>query len=341
MIISVIGGGSWGTALANFLAGLNHDVRLWALEPEIVDDIRNNQANSVFLPGVVLNESIRATTNFKTALSGTELVLSVVPTQFVRSVLVRMRDFLPQNVIMVSASKGIENTTLCRVTEIFKDELRGRVGASRILVLAGPSFAKEVARSQPTAAVIAGKDINLAAKIQHEFSSDLFRLYTSDDLIGLEICGAIKNVIALASGACTGLGLGDNSRAALITRGIAEIARLVTKMGGRSQTVAGLAGVGDMVLTCTSTTSRNFSFGYRLGRGEKPQNITDSMRMIAEGVKTSISAVALAEREGVEMPICQAIYAVIYEGLPPLEAVRQLMTRGLRHEWEPEPGEVP
>ena len=333
MKISVIGGGSWGTALATFLAGKKHDVILWALEPEIVDDIRANQTNSVFLPGVVLHDSLRATTDFKTALSDADLVLSVVPTQYVRSVIVRMRDHIPKGVTFVSASKGIENITLCRVTEIFREELRGITGENKLFVLAGPSFAKEVARSQPTAAVVAGKDLDLAADIQSEFSSDLFRLYTSDDVVGVEVCGAIKNVIALASGACAGLGLGDNTRAALITRGIAEIARLVATMGGRSQTVAGLAGVGDMVLTCTSTTSRNYSFGYRLGRGEKPKNITDSMRMIAEGVKTSISAVALAKREGVEMPICKAIYDIIYEGLPPLEAVRQLMTRGLKHEW--------
>jgi glycerol-3-phosphate dehydrogenase (NAD(P)+) len=341
MRISIIGGGSWGTALAGYLAGLHHDIRLWALEPEVVEDIRSNRKNTVFLPGVVLPESISATCDLQEALKGAEVLLSAVPTQFVRSVILRMLDHIPTEATIISASKGIENETLMCVSEIFKEELSNAGRSHTLFSLAGPCFAKEVARHQPTAGVIAGADQEVAAEIQKTFSSELFRFYTSDDVIGVEICAAIKNVIAIASGACAGLGLGDNTRAALITRGLAEITRLVGAMGGRNRTVAGLAGVGDMVLTCTSTTSRNYSFGYRLGRGEKAEAITASMKMIAEGVKTSLSAVALAVRENVEMPISKAIYEVIYEGLPPLEAVRQLMTRGLKHEWESEPGDVP
>jgi len=338
--IAVIGGGSWGTALAAYLAGLEHDVRLWVLEPEVLQEIESSRTNSNFLPGIELPSSIRPTNDLEEALDGAETILSVVPTQFVRSVVVRMRDFIPPDAIIISASKGIENGSLCRVSEIFNEELPGE-RQSGTLVLAGPCFAKEVARSQPTAGVIAGDDYDAALRIQKAFSSELFRFYTSDDLVGVEICGAVKNVIALASGVITGLGLGDNTRAALITRGLAETARLSKSLGGRVRTVAGLAGIGDMVLTCTSKTSRNFSVGFRLGAGETLEEITSSMKMIAEGVKTTISTATLAEREGIEMPICSAMYDILYKGLEPREAVRMLMTRGLKHEWEPEPGEVP
>jgi glycerol-3-phosphate dehydrogenase (NAD(P)+) len=227
-----------------------------------------------------------------------------------------------------------------RVTEIYREELTGDGQLDHdLLVLAGPCFAKEVARNQPTAGVLASANYPAAEALQEAFSSELFRFYTIRDVTGVELCGALKNVIALASGAISGLGLGDNTRAALITRGLAEIARLATVLGGRRRTVAGLAGVGDMVLTCTSSTSRNFSVGYRLGQGETLEQITSSMKMVAEGVSTTISAVALAEREKVEMPICRAMFDILYRGLHPRDAVRSLMTRGLKHEWEPEIGE--
>ena len=339
MRIGVIGGGSWGTALAAYLARLNHRVALWALEPEVVGEINAEHTNNTFLPGVTLPERLLANSDPARVLDGAEVVLSVVPTQYVRSVIAAMRNDIPPEAVFVSASKGIENNTLKRVTEIVLEELPG-TPPDKLMVLGGPCFAKEVVRKQPTAGVLAcGSNSPALAVIQEAFSSELFRFYASDDVVGVEICAAIKNVIALASGAISGLGLGDNTRAALITRGLAEIARLVKAMGGRSRTVAGLAGVGDMVLTCTSMTSRNFSVGYRLGEGESLDDITKSMKMIAEGVKTAISAVALAEREGVDMPICAAMYAILYRNLPPADAVRMLMTRGLKHEWEPESGE--
>ena len=339
MRIGVIGGGSWGTALAAYLARLDHQVALWAFEPEVVEEINTSHTNRVFLPDVALPESLVANGNHAEVLAGADVVLSVVPTQHVRSVIESMRDSIPRDAVLVSASKGIENKTLRRVTEIIREELPD-IPPERLLVLGGPCFAKEVIRRQPTAGVLACEcNSSALAEIQEVFSSELFRFYTSDDVVGVEICAAIKNVIALASGAISGLALGDNTRAALITRGLAEIARLVKAMGGRSRTVSGLAGVGDMVLTCTSMTSRNFSVGYRLGEGESLDEITKSMKMIAEGVKTTISAVALAERMGVDMPICAAMYAILYQNLPPAEAVRMLMTRGLKNEWETDTGE--
>lgn len=332
MRVAVIGGGSWGTALAVHLAGCGHHVRIWAYEDEVVEDINRNHENTVFLKGAKIPEEVFAYSDFPSILDDTELLLSVVPSQFVRSVVKKMAKHVPPNALIVSATKGIENETLSRVTEIYKEELGDR-GNNRICVLCGPSFATEVVKRMPTAVVAASENIEDAVEVQKAFSNDYFRVYSDDDVLGVEICGAVKNVIALASGAVTGLGLGDNTKAALITRGLAEISRLVTIMGGKRRTVAGLAGVGDMVLTCTSTTSRNFSVGVRLGEGESLEEITSSMKMIAEGVRTTKSVSSLAQRYGVEMPISQAMYSILYEGLPPQEAVRQLMTRDLKQEW--------
>ncbi len=337
MRVAVIGAGSWGTALAVHLAGLGHRVRLWAREPEVVEEVRNEGFNSAFLPEIPIPEGVKVTGRLDEALEEAEILLSVVPSQFVRSIARRMRPHLPAGTLIVSATKGIENDTLARMDAVFREEL-GEEAASRFSALTGPSFAKEVARRHPTVVVAAAENPDDAAQAQSALASEYFRVYTIDDVTGALVCGAVKNVIALASGTVSGLGFGDNTRAALITRGLAETARLVKAVGGRRRTVAGLAGIGDMVLTCTSTTSRNFSVGQRLGRGESLEQITFSMQMIAEGVETTRAVAALAKQEGVEMPISEAMYGILYEGLRPRDAVRRLMTRELKSEWEPEPG---
>jgi glycerol-3-phosphate dehydrogenase (NAD(P)+) len=333
MNISVIGGGSWGTALAGYLSGIGHDIRLWALESEVVNEINSKHTNETFLAGAILPESLRATNSLAEALADTTYVLSVVPTQFLRSVVERMKNYIVSGTTIISASKGIENKTLLTPVEIYRDCLPGNLDFA-VAALAGPSFAKEVIRNHPTAVVLACEQDDTAVEVQNHFSSDIMRIYTSYDIVGVELCGAVKNVIALASGAVAGLGFGDNTRAALITRGITEISRLVKAMGGNRRTVAGMAGLGDMVLTCTSSTSRNYTVGYRLGSGEKLEDITASMKMIAEGVNTTKSVASLAEREGVDLPISLAMYDVLYNNLSPVDAVRRLMTRELKHEWE-------
>jgi glycerol-3-phosphate dehydrogenase (NAD(P)+) len=330
---AVIGGGSWGTALAAHLSRLGHAVRLWVLEPEVAEEINEEHSNKLFLPGVEIPAAVKATNALDGALEGVEVLVSVVPSQFVRSVVRKMKDFVPDDLLIISATKGIEIDSLAPMSRVFLEELGGQK-SRRFVALAGPSFAKEVARLHPTAVVVAAENTADAVSVQQALSSDYFRIYTTGDLVGVEVCGAVKNVIAIASGILTGLGFGDNTKAALITRGLAEIARLVMSLGGLRRTVAGLAGVGDMVLTCTSTTSRNFTLGLRLGKGESLEEITASTAMIAEGVKTTRSVTALAKRLGLEMPISEAVHAILYEGLQPREAVRLLMTRELKDEWE-------
>jgi glycerol-3-phosphate dehydrogenase (NAD(P)+) len=330
---AVVGGGSWGSALAVHLSRLGHSVRLWVLEPEVAEEINKGHSNKLFLPGVEIPAAVKATNALDEAAEGAEVLVSVVPSQFVRSVVQRLRDFVPADLLIISATKGIEIDSLAPMSRVFLEEL-GEKKCRRFVALAGPSFAKEVARGHPTAVVVASENTTDAVSVQQAVSSDYFRIYTTGDLMGVEVCGAVKNVIAIASGIQTGLGFGDNTKAALITRGLAEIARLVMSLGGLRRTVAGLAGVGDMVLTCTSTTSRNFTVGLRLGRGESLEDITSSTAMIAEGVKTTRSVVALARRQGLELPISEAVHAILYEGLQPREAVRRLMTRELKDEWE-------
>lgn len=334
MKVTVIGGGSWGTALAGHAAAIEHDVTLWSFEKDVVEDINTNHKNSTYLPIADLPQALVATDSLEQALKEPEIVLSVVPSQFLRSVVAQMKGLLNNKTIIVSASKGIENDTLLTPVAIYQDIL-GQAINDQLAALGGPSFAVEVAKKAPTAVVVASSNPSAAKKVQRAFSSDLFRIYSSDDVMGVELCGAVKNVIAVASGAVSGMGLGDNTRAALITRGIAEISRLVTTMGGSRQTVAGMAGIGDMVLTCTSQTSRNFTVGYRLGKGETLETIVNSMKMIAEGVRTTKSVYSLAETKNVIMPITEAVYSALYMGLEPRLAVQQLMSRELKHEWEP------
>lgn len=335
--VAVIGAGSWGTALAAYSATRGHETTIWALEPEVAEEINSRHTNGTFLPDAPLPESLRSTNDIAEAARGARYIFSVVPTQFLRNVVKNMAAHIAPDATIISASKGIENETLKTPTEIYEEEIGDN---HAVAAFGGPSFAKEVVREHPTVVVTAARAHNDAINIQQDFSSDLLRIYTSNDVLGVELCGATKNVIALASGAVAGMGFGDNTRAALITRGISEISRLVRHMGGHPATVAGMAGLGDMVLTCTSSTSRNYTVGHRLGSGESLDDIIASMKMVAEGVRTTKSVVALARREKVEMPISRAMHAVLYEGLAPLEAVRQLMTRELKHEWDSEAGNL-
>ncbi len=308
--IAVIGAGAWGTAISIVLGRKQtHRVRLWAHEREVCESVRARRVNDLFLPGDPIPETVQATNDFEEALRGAEIVVSVMPSHHTRRVFQAMRPHLRPEMLFVSATKGIENDSLLRMTEVITEVLSGAaVGfVPRIGALSGPTFAKEVAKGDPTAITIASSDRELAAMVQREFSDPRFRVYTNDDVIGVELGGALKNIVAIAAGVLSGLNLGHNTVAALITRGLAEITRLVVACGGRSETMAGLAGLGDLVLTCTGGLSRNRSVGVELGRGRKLDDIIAGMHgMVAEGVLTTNAAVGLAHRVGVEMPITRA-----------------------------------
>jgi glycerol-3-phosphate dehydrogenase (NAD(P)+) len=326
--IAVIGAGSWGTTLANVLAEKGYDVSLWAYEKELVDEIKRTYINNVYLPGFPLSRNIEVTGSIKEAVRKARYILSVVPTQFTRSIFQNASSFIPDGAIVINASKGIEHGTLLTVSSILGD-LTGR----EVAVLSGPSFAAEVIKKLPTAVTIAAHDSDTALLLQDVFNTDYLRIYTNTDVIGVEIGGALKNVMAIASGICDGLGLGASTRAALITRGLAEMTRLGVTMGAQEKTFGGLSGLGDLVLTCTSTLSRNYTVGYKLGRGESLGDILASMKMVAEGVATSVSAHQLAAKFSVEMPIVDQINQVIQEGKNAGDAVRELMTRSLKAEY--------
>jgi len=325
---SVIGAGSWGTSLANHLGQKGHDVSLWAHEKEVVDDIACTGMNSLYLPGITLSDNIRVTGSLEDALKNTRFVLNVVPTQFARPVFSRAAEFIPKDSVIISASKGVEHGTLLTLSSILK-EITGR----QVAALSGPSFAVEVAKKLPTAVTIAADDREACILLQDIFSAEYFRVYTSQDVIGVELGGALKNVMAIASGISDGLGLGSSARAALITRGLAEMTRLGIVMGADEKTFSGLSGLGDLVLTCTGRLSRNYSVGYKLGTGEQLSDITSNMKTVAEGIATSKSAFELSIKYSVEMPIVEQIYMVINEGKNPLDAVKELMTRNLRSEY--------
>ncbi|MHB8735641.1 MAG: NAD(P)H-dependent glycerol-3-phosphate dehydrogenase [Terriglobales bacterium] len=326
--LAVIGGGSWGTALAVVL-GAQRPVRLWVREPEIAASIASCRENPVFLPGVTIPEHVTCSTDLAVTVADAQIVLTVMPSHVCRPVMMALRPHLPPDAIVVSATKGLEDTTLFRMTEVIEAVL----GASTPLaVLSGPSFAREVARGDPTALVIAARDLGVAHHLQGELSGPSFRLYTSQDVAGVELAAALKNVIAIAAGICDGLGLGSNSIAALIARGLAEMTRLVCACGGRPETLAGLAGLGDLVLTCTGGLSRNRTVGAGLGQGRKLPEILGEMKMVAEGVKTTSAAIALAQRHGVELPIAAQMQRVLFEGLDPRAALRELMERTLKAE---------
>lgn len=329
--IGVIGAGSWGTTLADLLAKKGHDVTLWAYEADLVREMSETRINALFLNGISLSPKLKFTNSLKEAVSGTDLVLFVAPTQVFRGVVNEALPFIGEGTLLVNAAKGIELDTLMTISQISAELLPPRL-FTKFSVLSGPSFAREVAEEMPTAVVAASADIVVAQSVQEIFSVPYFRVYTNSDMIGVELGGSVKNVIAIAAGICDGLGLGYNPRAALITRGLAEMARLGLAMGGQSATFAGLAGMGDLVLTCTGDLSRNRTVGMQLGKGKKLAEILSGMRMVAEGVKTTESTYCLAKRLGVEMPITEQVYQVLHEGKPPRQAVLELMTRDLKAE---------
>jgi glycerol-3-phosphate dehydrogenase (NAD(P)+) len=329
--IAIIGSGSWGTALAHALAGIGHETRLWAHEPEVAALIRDRRENSVFLPGVFLPENITPTNDLGFALQRAECVLTVMPSHVCRSLYEKMLPCLTPDMLLVSATKGIDAERHMRMSRIIH-EVAEKKFVPRIVVLSGPSFAREVAIGDPTAIVAASEDGDAARWVQAEFSGKTLRLYTSDDVTGVEIGGAVKNVIAIAAGVIEGLQLGHNPMAALITRGLAEIARLAAALGARKETLAGLAGMGDLVLTCTGALSRNRSVGVELGKGRRLTEILASMREVAEGVKTTYATVELARKLKVEMPIAEQVRRILNDEIPPRDAIRELMDRSLKNE---------
>lgn len=329
---AVLGAGAWGTALAKALAEKGMPVELWTRRGDHAAMLNATRQNERYLPGAKLPPNLHATSDLGRALEDAELVLVVVPSHALRSVMVDARPLMPKDVPIVSATKGIENDSLMLMGEVFEDVLGAEV-APRLVYLSGPSFAQEVAQGLPTAAVVASANADVAKHVQRLFSSERLRMYTSDDPIGVEVGGAMKNVIAIAAGACDGLGYGHNSRAALITRGLAEIGRLAAAKGGHPMTLAGLAGLGDLVLTCTGALSRNRTVGFEMGKGRTLDEVLAGLGHVAEGVKTTKSAYDLAEKLGVEMPITRAVHAALYESKSPQEAVVELMTRGLRAEF--------
>ena len=327
MKIACIGAGAWGTGLAIVLGRKgSHQIQLWAYENEVRESVVASRENNRFLPGCKIPDTVSVTGELAAALHEAAIVVSAMPSSHCRSLFRQMSPHLRQEMIFVSATKGLDEDGLLRMTEVISAEIsafRPRVGA-----LSGPTFAREVARGDPTAITIASADAALAEIVQNEFSDPNFRVYTSQDVIGVELGGALKNIIAIAAGICDGLDLGHNSVAALITRGLAEITRLVVACGGRAETMAGLAGLGDLVLTCTGGLSRNRSVGVELGRGRRlPEIIAGMHGAVAEGVFTTSAAAGLAKRRGVEMPITQQMHAILHQGKSPREAVRELMTR--------------
>jgi glycerol-3-phosphate dehydrogenase (NAD(P)+) len=331
--VGVIGAGSWGTALAALLAKGGKDVTLWSFEEDVVRQIREAGENTTYLEGVHLPASLKATSSLEEAVASADFLVSVTPSQFVRSVMSRAATHLPAGAVVVSASKGIETSTQKRMDEVLTEVL-GKGISDRFAVLSGPSFALEVARDEPTAVVAASALEAVAASVQTLFQTRLFRVYTNTDVVGVELGGALKNVIALAAGVTAGLGFGHNTLAALITRGLAEMTRLGVALGAQASTFAGLAGMGDLVLTCTGELSRNRTVGYRLGRGEALEAILGEMHAVAEGVKTTQAVHELAQKQGVEMPICEEVYRMLVERKRPEEALRSLMGRDPKpEEW--------
>lgn len=326
--IAIIGAGAWGTGLAIVLGRKGtHRVRLWAHETEVCRSIAERRVNELFLPGRSIPDSVSAGNNLASVVEGAEIIVSVMPSQHCRALFERMRPSINPDALIVSATKGLEEGSLLRMTEVIATVLR-REHAWAIGALSGPSFAQEVARGDPTAITIASHDSALMRTVQKEFSDPNFRVYTNRDVVGVELGGALKNIIAIAAGICDGLGLGHNSVAALITRGLAEMTRLTVACGGHSDTMAGLAGLGDLVLTCTGGLSRNRSVGVELGRGKKlPEVISGMHGMVAEGVFTTTAAVGLARSREVEMPITEQMHAILHEGKSPRDAIQELMTR--------------
>jgi len=329
--LAIIGAGSWGTALALVLAPRFSTVRLWVYEQDLAARMTGSRENDVYLPGFSLPANVEVVNDLASSLESAEIVLGVMPSHRARGVYTQMLPLLNESMLLVSATKGLETGSLLRMSEVICQVVSPRF-QPRISVLSGPTFAKEVASGEPTALVVASADSEAATLVQAAFSGSSFRLYTNSDPIGVEIGGAVKNVVAIGAGVCHGLGLGSNAIAALITRGLAEMTRLAVAAGGESKTLAGLAGLGDLVLTCNGSLSRNRTVGLELAAGKKLDEIVGSMRMVAEGVETTKATMDLARRHQVEMPIAEQMYAMLYDSRPPKEAIRQLMERSLKGE---------
>ncbi|MCL6582970.1 MAG: NAD(P)-dependent glycerol-3-phosphate dehydrogenase [bacterium] len=329
--VAVIGAGSWGTTLAILLADKGHEVTLWAFEPELVREIETKRENTLFLPGISIPAEVVPTHSLEEAVRGKSVIVSVVPSHVVRQITLHYGEYLSEGVHLVSASKGLEEGSLLRMSQVIQQSISSD-RQIKLSCLSGPSFAREVAKKMATAVAVACQDEQEAIYIQHLFSSCYFRVYRNSDLIGVELAGSLKNVIAIAAGISDGLGFGYNARAALITRGLVEISRLGIALGARPETFYGLAGMGDLILTCTADLSRNRSLGLRIGRGEKLSDIQTGMKMVAEGVNTTRAALRLAREFQVEMPIAEQVSAILFEGRPPLDAFSELMSRTLKYE---------
>jgi glycerol-3-phosphate dehydrogenase (NAD(P)+) len=329
--LTVIGAGSWGTTLAQLLAEKGQNVRLWVREPDVLEGLRQDRINHTFLPGVRLSSRITCCGEYPAALDGAGMVLMAVPSHGFRQVLRDLKPHWPAGAVLVSATKGMEIDSLLTMEGVAREEMGAQIPYA---VLSGPSFAREVVQKQPTAVTIASRQRDIAHFLQRLFSAPYFRVYTSHDVTGVELGGALKNIFAIGTGILTGMGLGDNSRAALITRGVAEMVRLGTRLGANPMTLTGLAGLGDLILTCTGSQSRNFQVGVKLGQGIPLDQILAVMAMVAEGVKTSQAVYLLAARLGVEMPLVAASYKILYENLSPKEAIKKLMARELKDEME-------
>ena len=324
MSIAVLGAGSWGTAIALLLCKNGHDVTLWSRKEAQVQAIKAAGENKDFLPGVGVPKDLPITCSIEEAVTGAHLVVISVPSQAVREVARLAAPLVGKKTIIVNAAKGLEQSTLLRLSQVIEEEMP----ENPVAVLSGPSHAEEVARELPTTVVVASKSMAAAKEVQNTFMSRFFRVYTNEDLVGVELAGALKNIIALAAGMSDGLGCGDNAKAALITRGLAEISRLGLSMGAKQQTFAGLAGLGDLVVTCNSHLSRNWQAGYKLGQGKKLREVLAESKMVVEGVSAIAAALALAKKNGIDMPISQILYEIIFEDMPTDRAMFSLMERG-------------
>jgi glycerol-3-phosphate dehydrogenase (NAD(P)+) len=331
--IAVLGGGSWGTGLSVVLAHSRrkHDIRIWVRETSIAQSIQQNHENPAYLPGIPIPGCVQASGNLAEVLRDAQIVIGAVPSAHARSVYLNAVAHLAPDTVMVSATKGLEPATHLRMSELIAQVFALQF-IPPLAVLSGPSFALEVARGDPTAVVLASQDRPLAAFLQDEFASSSFRLYTNEDVLGVELAGAMKNVMAIAAGACQGLGLGANSLAALITRGLAEMTRLIVALGGKPETLSGLAGLGDLVLTCHGVLSRNRHVGFELGRGRSLEEILGEMKMVAEGVGTTEALLGLAKERNVELPITEQVHSILYLGNSPRDAIRAIMERPLKRE---------
>ena len=334
--IAILGGGSWGTALAIVLSRTTkpHEICLWVRDAELAESIRRDRENTGYLPGQKLPETGRVTHDAKAAVENADAIIGAIPAAYARSVYQHVLPHIARHAVIVSATKGLEPATHARVTEVISQVVQSASPqlSARTAVLSGPSFAAEAAAGQPTAVLVASSDTALASELQEQLAAPNFRLYTNNDVLGVELAGAMKNVIAIAAGVCQGIGLGSNPLAALITRGLAEMTRLAVALGARPETLSGLAGLGDLVLTCTGSLSRNRRVGIELGQGRALPEILSGMKMVAEGVGTAGALLALAREAGIELPITEQVETILHQGRPPREAIRSIMERPLNRE---------